>query len=63
MDSWVGGGVYQQHGELRKIALEMALNRFESESGDGDDILALAENFYEFLTSRNATGDSKDDQT
>lgn len=59
MESWVGGGVYQQHGELRKIALEMALDRFQSESGDGNDILFLAEQFYEFLTGGKPNNSSK----
>ena len=43
-------GVYMQHGELRRIALEMALDRFRNRTDDdGEDIIALAESFYLFL--------------
>jgi hypothetical protein len=59
LDSWIGGGIYQQHGELRRIALEMALDRFDSESADSDQILFLAEQFYEFLTTGSPNSGNK----
>lgn len=42
-------GVYQEYGEIRKIALEMALDRFRY-AETGESILDLAEVFFQFLT-------------
>jgi hypothetical protein len=46
----MASGVYQQYGEIRRIALEMALDRFNDYSAGDDDILTLAESFFQFLT-------------
>lgn len=43
-------GKYIQYGEMRRVALEMALDRFNNSSNpENEDILALAESFFQFL--------------
>lgn len=61
-ETWIGGGKYQQYGEIRKIALEMALDRYNGLSVDDDTILFAAEQFFEFLTTGAPVG-IKNDQS